>query len=75
MNWKDIKPSADNSHFLVNGKTIFNKIFIEVLKLHTPSIALVFGKTGAYHNDINGNHLYSERYDRTFGFFIVIELR
>ena len=33
MNWQDIKVSADNTHFLFEGKQIFEKNFIEVLKL------------------------------------------
>lgn len=69
MNWKDIKTSADNTHFLFNGIKIFNNKFIEVLKFHAPGIAPVLDKTGAYHIDAEGNPLYTERYDRTFGFY------
>jgi hypothetical protein len=69
MNWKDIKTSQDNTRFLYEGKTIFNKKFIEALKFHAPGLAPVKDKTGAYHIDGNGNSLYTERYDRTFGFY------
>lgn len=69
MNWKDIKISADNTHFLLNEITVFNTVFIEVLKFHAPGIAPVLDKTGAYHIDAEGNTLYAERYDRTFGFY------
>lgn len=69
MNWKDIKVSTDNTYFLLDGKQIFNKIFVEVLKFHAPGLAPVMDNSGAYHIDINGNELYSKRYSRTFGFY------
>jgi hypothetical protein len=69
MNWQNIKVSADNTHFLFEGKQIFEKHFIEVLKFHAPGIAPVLDNTGAYHIDINGEAIYSERYTRTFGFY------
>lgn len=69
MNWKDIKISNDNTHFLFNGKPIFGKTFIEVLKFHSPALAPVLDKSGAYHIDINGNELCTNRYSRTFGFY------
>lgn len=69
MNWQNIKVSADNTHFLFEGKQIIEKHFIEVLKFHSPGIAPVFDNTGAYHIDINGEAIYSERYTRTFGYY------
>ena len=69
MNWQEIKVSADNTHFLFDGKPIFGKTFIEVLKFHSPALAPVLDNSGAYHIDINGNELYKNRYSRTFGFY------
>jgi hypothetical protein len=69
MNWKDIQVSDDNTHFIINGKPIFDKIFIEVLKFHSPGFAPVKDNSGAYHIDTSGNELYSNRYSRTFGFY------
>jgi hypothetical protein len=69
MNWQEIKVSADNTHFLFDGKPIFGKQFIEVLKFHSPALAPVLDISGAYHIDINGNGLYKNRYSRTFGFY------
>jgi len=69
MNWKDIKVSDDNTYFIFDGKPIFGKIFIEVLKFHSPALAPVLDHSGAYHIDINGNELYANRYSRTFGFY------
>ncbi len=69
MNWKDIKVSDDNTHFTFEGKPLFNKRFIEVLKFHSPGLAPTQDNSGAYHIDVNGNELYSQRYSRTFGFY------
>lgn len=69
MNWQDIKVSADNTHFLYNGAPIFDKVFIEVLKFHSPGLAPVKDDTGAFHIDIMGQALYSKRFLRTFGYY------
>ena len=69
MKWKDLKVSADNTHFLLDEKPIFDKNFIEVLKFHSPGLAAVTDKSGAYHIDINGNELYQNRYSQSFGFY------
>jgi hypothetical protein len=69
MNWKDMQVSDDNTHFVFDGKPIFDKTFIEVLKFHSPGLAPVIDKSGAYHIDTSGNELYSNRYSRTFGFY------
>lgn len=69
MNWKDIKVSQDNTHFLFEGNPIFDKYFIEVLKFHAPGLAPVKDETGAYHIDSKGNELYQQRYTRTFGYY------
>ena len=69
MNWQNIKVSADNTHFIFEGKQLFEKQFIEVLKFHAPGIAPVIDQSGAYHISFDGNSLYNERYERTFGFY------
>ncbi|RAR46477.1 WG repeat-containing protein [Flavobacterium lacus] len=69
MNWQAIKVSDNNTHFLFEGKAIFDKNFIEVLKFHSPGIAPVKDISGAYHIDSNGNEIYQNRYARTFGFY------
>lgn len=69
MNWKDIQVSNDSTHFIFDRKPIFDKAFIEVLKFHSPGFAPVKDNSGAYHIDISGNELYSNRYSRTFGFY------
>jgi hypothetical protein len=69
MNWQDIEISDDNTHYLFEGKPVFNKQFIEVLKFHESGIAPVKDETGAYHIDTSGKQLYSERFSRTFGYY------
>lgn len=69
MNWKEIKVSEDTTHFLYDENKIFGSHFIEVLKFHAPGLAPVLDQSAAYHIDSNGNDLYEERYDRTFGFY------
>jgi hypothetical protein len=69
MNWQDIKVSSDNTHFLLEGKQIFGKQFIEVLKFHSPGLAPVKDESGSYHIDSLGIPLYADRFTRTFGFY------
>jgi hypothetical protein len=69
MNWKKILVSDDCTHYVFDGKPIFDKTFIEVLKFHSPGLAPVKDNSGAYHIDKNGNELYSNRYSRTFGYY------
>ena len=69
MNWQDIKVSADNTHFLFDGKQIFGKQFIEVLKFHSPGLAPVKDESGSFHIDSLGKQLYANRFTRTFGFY------
>lgn len=69
MNWQDIKVSADNTYFLFNEQPIFNRLFNEVLKFHSPGLAPVNDESGSYHIDSLGNEIYAERFTRTFGFY------
>jgi hypothetical protein len=69
MKWQDIKVSADNTHFIFQGRQIFEKQFIEVLKFHAPGLAPVKDETGSYHIDMLGHEIYGERFTRTFGFY------
>lgn len=69
MNWQEIKISADNTHFLFDGRPLFDKRFKEVLKFHSPGLAPVIDDSGAYHILSDGIALYKERFDRTFGYY------
>lgn len=69
MNWQNIRIADNGTHFLYEGKPIFNKSFIEVLKFHAPGIAPVRDESGSYHIKSDGSQLYKNRYSRTFGFY------
>lgn len=69
MNWQDIKVSKDDTHFLFDGKPVFGKRFLEVLKFHSPGLAPVKDESGSYHIDGLGNQLYADRFTRSFGFY------
>ncbi|MCU0445142.1 MAG: WG repeat-containing protein [Arcicella sp.] len=69
MNWQDIKVSDDNTHFVFEEKPIFGRMFIEVLKFHSPGLAPVKDESGSYHIDSSGKELYTNRFIRTFGFY------
>lgn len=69
MNWQDIRVSSDQTCFCLEGTMIFGRKFEKVMKFHAPGLAPVKDETGSYHIDIAGNPLYSERYDRTFGYY------
>ncbi len=69
MNYTEIKLSKDQTHFLFEGNPVFDKVFIEALKFHSPGIAPVLDNSGAYHIDSEGNELYKDRYSRTFGYY------
>ena len=69
MNWQNIKVSADNTHFIFDGKQIFGRQFFEVLKFHSPGLAPVQDESGSYHIDTSGKQLYADRFTRTFGFY------
>jgi len=69
MNWQNIRISNDNTYFQSGNTSLFDKVFIEVLKFHAPGIAAVKDESGAYHIDINGHAVYPERYARSFGYY------
>jgi len=69
MRWDEIKVSEDNTHFIYDGKRLFGKSFIEVLKFHSEGFAPVKDKSGYYHIDLTGQPLYKQRYTRVFGFY------
>ena len=59
----------DQTYHLINSEPLYTKRFFMVLKFHPPGVAAVLDKTGAYHIDLNGNAIYTQRYLRTFGFY------
>ena len=68
MNWHCIKDNQAEKQFYFEGKPVFKK-FKSILKFHEPGFAPVEDECGWYHIDSDGNPLYTERYERTFGFY------
>jgi hypothetical protein len=64
-----ITVANDQTHHLINGKPLYSKLFLTVLKFHPPELAAVSDETGAYHINLRGEAIYAERYSRTFGFY------
>lgn len=69
MNWKDIEVSEDNTHFLFQGKPLFTKRFLSVLKFHAPGLAPVQDEKGWFHINENAVPLYNSRFVRAFGYY------
>lgn len=69
MKYNEIKISEDETHFIYNGKKLFNKTFKQILKFHKEGLAPVCDETGWYHINLQGKAVYNERYDRTFGYY------
>ena len=69
MKYNEIKISKDETHFIYDGKKLFDKNFKQVLKFHAEGLAPVCDETGWYHINMQGNVVYKERYDRAFGYY------
>lgn len=66
--WKQIKDNQTEKQFYYNGNPVFKK-FISILKFHEPGLAPVQDETGWYHINAKGENLYTQRYERAFGFY------
>lgn len=69
INYSKIELSEDQTHFLYEGRILFNKYFKQALKFHPPGIAAVSDERGWFHIDINGKQLYNKIYKRVFGYY------
>ncbi|WP_405376981.1 methyltransferase [Nonlabens sp. Asnod3-A02] len=69
MNWKDIELNEDQTGYSFNGQTLFEKQFLNALNFHKEGLAAVKDASGAYHIDMNGDSIYTQRYTRTFGYY------
>lgn len=68
-NWQEFTIAPEVTHHLYQGKSVYPQRFISVLKFHPPGLAPVQDRAGAYHIYPNGASVYSQRYQRTFGFY------
>ncbi len=69
MSWRDTRVAADGSHHLIAGVPAYDERFDEVLKFHEPGLAPVLRGADAWHIYVDGTAAYSQRYQRTFGFY------
>ena len=67
--WREYRIAADGTHHVHDGKPAYPARFLEVLKFHAPGLAPVVDASGAYHVTPGGLAAYTDRYDRTFGFY------
>jgi hypothetical protein len=68
-NWQTFEVSKDETHHTLLEKPAYAQRFLHVLKFHSPGLAPVKDKDGAYHITPSGTPLYTKRYQRTFGYY------
>ena len=69
MNWKEIELNDAGTAFYYQGAMLFKREFQAALKFHEPGLAPVKDESGWYHINLAGEAVYTERYDRAFGFY------
>lgn len=67
--WKAFTCAPEGTHHVLHGRPVYLKRFDEVLKFHSPGLAAVRDRSGAYHIDPGGQAVYAQRHLRTFGFY------
>ena len=68
-NWPQFTIAPEGTHHLYQGNPVYAPRFTSVLAFHAPGLAPVQDATGAYHINPNGEPIYPQRYQRTFGFY------
>ncbi|MHA1285445.1 MAG: methyltransferase [Promethearchaeota archaeon] len=69
INLNKIELSFDETHHIFNGKPLYSKRFDKVMSFHTPGIAAVKNREGAFHINLEGNAIYTKRFFQTFGYY------
>jgi len=69
MSWQQATVSTDGTHHEIDGQSIYDQKYDEVLKFHAPGLAPVRIADEAWHIDINGLAAYSQRFRRAFGYY------
>ncbi len=69
MTWRDLLPSADETHHVRDGIAAYEARFDAVMKFHAPGLAPVSRDGEAWHIDTTGEPVYARRFVRTFGFY------
>jgi len=64
-----VRIAADGSHHIYRGKALYAGRFLKVLSFHSPGVAAVADRGGAFHIDLTGNPCYNGRFLETFGYY------
>lgn len=68
MNWKDISINNTETGFLYNDEKIFGD-YKRVMSFHEEGLSAIYDDSGAYHINLKGTPIYSERYNEVFGYY------
>ena len=60
---------CETHHLGSNNQPVYNRRFDQVLPFHEPGLAPVSLNQMAWHIKLDGNDAYSERFERSFGFY------
>ncbi len=69
MELSNIKVNKKKTGHILEGSPLYSHQFIKVLKFHEPGLAPVEDSSGAFHINVAGEAVYTERFQRTFGFY------
>ncbi len=69
MDWKDIKLNKNQTGYSFDDKPLFGKSYQVAMNFHKEGVAAVQDESRAYHIDMNGEPIYTQRYLRTFGYY------
>ena len=71
MTWKALTIAPAQTHHIhqETGLPAYSERFDEVLAFHTPGLAPVQEGEQSYHIDVSGKPVYSQRFQRCFGFY------
>lgn len=69
MNWKEIIPSSDWTHFIYRGQPVFGKTYHAVLKFHAPGLAPVREEEGWKFIDVDGKIVIPGPFFKAWGFY------
>ncbi|MGR3973652.1 MAG: methyltransferase [Candidatus Rhabdochlamydia sp.] len=67
--WQEYEVAKEGTHHLRDEQPAYPSRFLSVLKFHAPGFAPAEDETGAFHIDLEGRPLYSQRFLKTFGFY------
>ncbi len=69
LNWQLARFNKESGQFETESGVFLANRFLDALKFHPPGVAPVKDESGWYHIDAVGHALYSQRYERCFGYY------